>query len=132
MSNFSISHRVFNSFEELSSIFIKSEIVVCKLLSVWKSLKFVVWERVKNSWGILPEMTNCKTCSNRKHKMWLDRKNLFRTGSSVRSKEKHFSFSHAVFQRTFFPRVFKKSALCGKTLKVGITCMVIWIQLNLC
>ena len=31
---------------ELSVIFIKFEIVVCKL-SVWKSLKFVVWEWVK-------------------------------------------------------------------------------------
>ena len=46
MSNFSFSHSVFYPFEELSSIFIKFEIVVCKL-SVWKSLKFVVWERVK-------------------------------------------------------------------------------------
>ena len=32
MSNFSFSHSVFYPFEELSAIFIKSEIVVCKLL----------------------------------------------------------------------------------------------------
>ena len=36
MSNFSFSHSVFNPFEELSSIFIKFEIVVCKLLQFGK------------------------------------------------------------------------------------------------
>ena len=45
-SNFSFSHSVFYQFKEMSSIFIKFEIVVCKL-SVWKSLKFVVGERLK-------------------------------------------------------------------------------------
>ena len=41
------SHSVFYPFEELSAIFIK--FVNCRLqaLSVWKSLKLVVWERVK-------------------------------------------------------------------------------------
>ena len=49
-SNFSFSRSVFYPFEELSSTFIKFEIVVYKLmLSVWKSLKFVVWKRVKLS-----------------------------------------------------------------------------------
>ena len=44
-SNFSFSPCVFYSFEELSAIFIK----LCHLqtLSIRKSLKFVVWERVK-------------------------------------------------------------------------------------
>ena len=46
-SNFSFSHSVFYLFGELSAIFLEVEIVVCKLFSVWKSLKFVVWERVK-------------------------------------------------------------------------------------
>ena len=32
--------------ENFSAIFIKSKIVVCKTLSIWRSLKFVVWERV--------------------------------------------------------------------------------------
>ena len=41
-SNFSF----LQCFEKLSAIFIKFEIVVCKLFE-WKSLKFVVWERVK-------------------------------------------------------------------------------------
>ena len=45
MSNFSFSHSVFYSFRELS---IKLKIVIGKL-SVSKSLKFVVWERVKES-----------------------------------------------------------------------------------
>ena len=46
-SNFSFSHSVLYHFGELSSIFIKVKIVVYKL-SVWKSLKFVVWERVNS------------------------------------------------------------------------------------
>ena len=48
MSNFSFSYCVFYPFGELSAIFIKFEIVVCKLFSVWKRLKFVVWERVNH------------------------------------------------------------------------------------
>ena len=44
MSNFSFSHNVFYPYGEPSAIFIKFEIVICKL-SVWKSLKLVVWER---------------------------------------------------------------------------------------
>ena len=43
-SNFSFSHSVFNSFGELSAIFTKSEIVICKLFHFGK---FVIWERVK-------------------------------------------------------------------------------------
>ena len=50
-SNFSFSHSVFYQFEELSSIFIQFEIVVCKLFLFGKSLKFAVWERVKNTVG---------------------------------------------------------------------------------
>ena len=38
MSNFSFSHSVFNSYRELSAIFVEIEIVVCKL---FKFLKFV-------------------------------------------------------------------------------------------
>ena len=44
-NNFSFSHCVFNPSGELPAIFIKFKIVVCK--TVWKCLKFVVWERVK-------------------------------------------------------------------------------------
>ena len=47
-SNFSFSHSVLNPFGELSVIFIKFEIVVRKL-SIQKSLKFVIWERVKKT-----------------------------------------------------------------------------------
>ena len=46
-SNFSFSHSVFYPFGELTTIFMKFKIVVCKL-SVWKSLKYVVWERVES------------------------------------------------------------------------------------
>ena len=47
--NFSFSHSVCYPFWELSAIFVKFEIVVCKLFQVSKSLKFVDWERVKRS-----------------------------------------------------------------------------------
>ena len=47
MSNFSFSHSVFYPFGELCAIFIKFKIVICKLYQ-FGSLKFVVWERVKN------------------------------------------------------------------------------------
>ena len=43
-SNFSFSYSVFYPFEELSAMFIKFEIVVCKLFQFGKSL---VWERIK-------------------------------------------------------------------------------------
>ena len=78
-SNFSLSKGVFHTFGKLSAIFIKYEVVVCKLfqsrrvqnlpfwkglkyfcsfvplvkfvicrgLSTWQTVKFVVWERVK-------------------------------------------------------------------------------------
>ena len=48
-SNFSFSHSVFYPFGKLSVIFTLFEIVVCRLFSVWNSLKFVVCERVKKS-----------------------------------------------------------------------------------
>ena len=47
-SNFFFSHTVFYPIGELSAIFIEFKIVVCKL-SVWKSLKFVVWQKVKGT-----------------------------------------------------------------------------------
>ena len=46
-NNFSFSHSVFFLFRELSAIFIEFKIVVCKLFHIWKSLKFVFWERGK-------------------------------------------------------------------------------------
>ena len=45
-SNFSSSHSVFYLFGERSTIFIQFEIIIRKL---WKSVKFVIWERVKRS-----------------------------------------------------------------------------------
>ena len=51
-SNFSFSHSVFYPFKELSTIFIQFKIIVYKL-SVWKSLKFAVWERDKQEMQIV-------------------------------------------------------------------------------
>ena len=47
MSNVSISHIVFYPFGELSVIFIKFQNCRLQTLSEWKSLKFVIWERIK-------------------------------------------------------------------------------------
>ena len=46
--NFPFSLCVFNSFVELSAIFIKFAKCHLQTLSVWKGIKFVVWERVTN------------------------------------------------------------------------------------
>ena len=47
-SNFSFSHSVLYSFGEFAVIFY--QILYCRLqiLSVWKSLEFIVWKRVKS------------------------------------------------------------------------------------
>ena len=47
-SNFSFSHRIFYLFQELFTVFIKFKIVCLQTLSIWKSQKFAVWERVNN------------------------------------------------------------------------------------
>ena len=46
-SNFSFSHSAFYPFGKLSAILIRFQIVFSKLFDFWKSLTFVVWERVK-------------------------------------------------------------------------------------
>ena len=46
-SNFSFSHSVFYPFGELLAVFINFWNCHLQTLSVWKSLKFVIWERVK-------------------------------------------------------------------------------------
>ena len=46
-SNFCFSHSVFHPFGELPAIFIKSDIVVCKLFQFRPVRNIVVWERVK-------------------------------------------------------------------------------------
>ena len=43
MNKFSFSHSVFYQFGELSAVFMKFENCRMQSLSVWKSLKFVVW-----------------------------------------------------------------------------------------
>ena len=60
-SNFSFSHSVFYPSGEISAILIKLKIVVCKFFLL-KSLKLVVWERVKGRlpsklfWQLWPEL----------------------------------------------------------------------------
>ena len=47
-SNFSYSHSVFQLFGELSTIFIEFKNCCRQTLSVWKGLKFAIWEWVKS------------------------------------------------------------------------------------
>ena len=58
--NFSFSHSVFYPFGELSAIFIKSEIVICKFFQFGPVRNIVVWERIfrfyRSKCGVL-----CKT-----------------------------------------------------------------------
>ena len=50
-NNFSFSLSVYYPSGQLSAIFIKFEIVVCKPFQFRTTLEFVVWERVKNPFG---------------------------------------------------------------------------------
>ena len=52
---FLLSLGVFYLFGEDSAIFIEFEIVVMQTLSIWKSLKFVVWEKVKTKFLFLSQ-----------------------------------------------------------------------------
>ena len=64
-SNFSSSHSAFYPLGELSAIFIKVKNCRLQTLSIWKSLKFVVWERVKDYTTCnLSCITNRRVCAN--------------------------------------------------------------------
>ena len=53
LSNFSFSNSVFYPFGDFSAIFVKLKIVACKLFQFWKSVKFVVLERVKGPFYLM-------------------------------------------------------------------------------
>ena len=63
-SNFSFFHSVLYLFGELSSIFIELKNCRLQTLSVWKSLKFVIWERVKMSSAICFNFDQSKILSS--------------------------------------------------------------------
>ena len=65
ISNFSFSHSVYYPLGELSAIFIKSKNCRLQALSIWKSLQFVVWERVKDYTTCNSScITNRQVCAN--------------------------------------------------------------------
>ena len=65
MSNFSFSHSAFYPLGELFAIFIKLKNCRLQALSIWKSLKFVVWERVKDYTTCnSSRITNRQVCAN--------------------------------------------------------------------
>ena len=47
LSNLSFSHSVFYPFGELSAIFYQIQNCLLQTLSVWKSLRFVIWKGIK-------------------------------------------------------------------------------------
>ena len=64
MSNFS-SHSAFYPVGELYAIFIKLRNCRLQALSIWKSLKFVAWERVKDYTTCnSSRITNRQVCAN--------------------------------------------------------------------
>ena len=67
MSNFSFSHSAFYPLGELFSIFVKLKHCRLQALSIWKSLKFVAWERVKDYTTCnSSHIVNRQVCANHK------------------------------------------------------------------
>ena len=117
-SNFSFSQSVFLPIVELSAIFINFRIVVCKLFQLWKSLKFVVWERVN-------PFPHNKILDHTKLKAFADDKlNVTKmiisvcdrveniVGTREIANTSNFSFSHNVFKR-LSSQTHKKVSLRG-------------------
>ena len=68
MSNFSFSHFVFYCFGELFHFFHKIQNCRLQILSVWKSLKFVIWERVNIIMILtLSQTTNFELCQTERY-----------------------------------------------------------------
>ena len=65
VSNFSSSHSAFYPLGELSATFIKLKNCRLQALPIWKSLKFVVWEKVKDYTTCNSSyITNRQVCAN--------------------------------------------------------------------
>ena len=95
-SNFSFSHSVFFQFGELSAIFIKFKIVVCKLFQ-FGSLKFVVWERVK-----LKEFDENILNVGQMIDFMLDRVDNNIVGKGENTGYQHFLFLPVYFQKYIY------------------------------
>ena len=105
-SNFSFSHSVLYLFRELSAIFNKFEIVVCKLFEFEKSPKFFVWEKVKKQQNVglekMLDMTNLNTFVA--DKFYIAKMKVFIKERVVNivGKEKKNPFSCNVFESNLF------------------------------
>ena len=64
VSNFSFFYSIFYLLGEFYAIFIKFEIVICKLFQFWKSPKFVIWERDIISKLVLHFRSNTWHCTD--------------------------------------------------------------------
>ena len=116
-SNFSFSRSVFHLFEEPSAIFNKNEIVVCKL-SIWTSLKFVVWKELTHY-----QMTNFRLFQTerlfrRQFRIWRKWQKVIQTGRKHCGKRRNCSFQAispfpTVFSKGLFPRGIKRCHCVG-------------------
>ena len=147
-SNFSFSHSVFFSFGELSVIFHQNQNCCLQTLSVWKSLKFDVWERVK----FLCTNNSNSTPAFRLEKCLFPKRQIFHSSklkefaednSKLNEKVLHKGTKHCGKRRNCllqaiypFPTVFsrlvrqtcKHKGLSGK----GLICLTLWIcQVNI-
>ena len=86
MNNITFSYSFFYPFGKFSTIFINLKIIVCSLL-LWKSIKFVVWERIN------PVLHNLEFLTTRRRKLlktYWEKENLL-------VNRRIFSFSHIAF-----------------------------------
>ena len=140
-SNFSFSHSVFYLSGELSAISIKFKNCRLQTFSVWKSLKLVIWERVKclcwycydganySSFYSLPndkifDVTKLKAFADDKINIaqmmisvfdWLETI----VGKGENAGYQHFLLFPQCFQRAYFLGSLK-SGLCGKEPKLNV------------
>ena len=101
MSNFSFSHSTFYRFGELKTIFVKLKIVGLQTLSVWKSLKSAVWERVKLK-GLADNILKVAQTTE----LVFDRVgNIVVKGENIGFQ--HFLILQQSFQEVFISRIFE-------------------------
>ena len=126
MSNFSVSYSVFYPFWEFSAIFVKFEIVICKLFSFEESKNFVVWERVNFlPYDKLLALTKLKAFAE--HKFNVDKMiiSVLYSVENIGGKEENAGYWHCLiflqcFQRFFvsvsFSTMFSK-VLCVRVVR---------------
>ena len=118
-SNFSFSHSVFYTFWELSDIFIKFKIVVCKLFQFRRARNLSFGKRLTLSKTINVRLFQTERLCRRQFQIWWAWMRALQAGRKHCGKRRNFSFSHSVFKRRALqPR--KKQGLFGKGLNESV------------